>query len=244
MKTIGIIQCRMSSSRLPGKAIKTLSGTTVLEWVIKRVKRAKKLDTLLIATTDHSEDNIIEQTGNKSGIPVIRGARDNVLKRYVDAMKVFHSDAVVRITADNPLTDPETMDKLIDFFSEKDLDYSYTKDIPYGAGVDVFKCSKLLEMTGMVKEMRHKEHINTFFLDHPGSFKLGFMDLPEEFRRPDVFVTLDTQEDLDRLQNMFSMMSDPLTGGLQEIIKTYDSLPAGMKYINPIGGNYGIQKTV
>ncbi len=230
MKVIGVIQCRMSSVRLPGKAIKILRHRTVLEWVILRSLRASLIDQLVLATTNHLEDDVLAKLGAQYSLPIIRGSKDNLLYRYADVMKRFPADAVVRITGDNPLTSPETIDKIISYFFANTIDYCYAAQLPYGSGVDIFHAKELFKITQLTKDSRHLEHINTYFLDNHLFYRISSLQPDKEYRRPDVRLTLDTTEDYERLQILFQILKNPLECNLVEIIEAYDRLPESQKY--------------
>jgi len=193
------------------------------------MQRSNRLDNLVLATTKYSEDDVIAELGNKFGLSVIRGERDDVLGRFIDAIERYPSEIAVRITADNPLTDPTIMDRQIEFFIQQGCDYSFTEDIPYGAGVDMFNTARLLEISKSTSDPRCREHINAYFLDNSSSFKVAILRLEAEVRRPDIRVTMDTNKDYERLKEIFQFLGDPLTSGLPEIINAYDHLPDELK---------------
>lgn len=229
MKVIGIIQCRMASIRLPGKAMAPLKNRPALEWVILRAIRSSSIDKLALSTTTQSEDDIIVEFGERFGLSVIRGSIDNVLDRFADIISKFPSEAVVRITADNPLTDPDIIDKVIGYFFDNDLDYCYAAQIPYGAGADVFRCNELASLAKKISAPRHKEHINTYYLDNHLRYRVGSLPPLKEHNRPDVRVTLDNPEDLERLSALFQLIDNPAKCGLKDIIAAYDALPESLK---------------
>lgn len=227
---LGVIQCRMSSTRLPGKAAMGLAGRTVLDWVCRRSLRCERIDRLVLATSAKASDDPVAEAGRGLGLEVVRGSESDVLARYVQAMDLHPSRAVVRITADNPLTDPATVDSQVDYFFDQELDYGYTARGPYGACADVFRADLLARAARVSNEPRHHEHINTFFLDNHLAFRLSSMPLPRPLQRPEVRVTLDTAQDLARLRAMFELLGDPLAAGLAEIIAAHDQLPSELMH--------------
>ncbi len=229
MKVIGVIQCRMSSIRLPGKAIKILRHRSVLEWVILRCLRASLIDQIVLATTNHSEDDALAKLGAQYNLPIIRGSKDNLLERYTNVMEQFPADAVVRITGDNPLTSPEIIDKLISYFFANNLDYCYAAQVPYGSGVDIFHAKELFKTNSLSTDSRHMEHINTYFLDNYLYYRISSLPPDKGYERPDVRVTLDTSEDYERLQAMFQVLKNPVECDLKEMIEAYDGLPESLR---------------
>src|SRR4030066_2065637 len=106
MKNVGaIIQARISSMRLPGKVLKDLpyaSGITCLEQVIRRLKKSKRLNEIIIATTKDKEDNRVVDIVKKEEVKYFRGCKENVLSRYYLTAKENNLDIIVRVTSDCP----------------------------------------------------------------------------------------------------------------------------------------------
>ncbi|MGL5099740.1 MAG: cytidylyltransferase domain-containing protein, partial [Fusobacteriaceae bacterium] len=117
MKIVCVIQARSTSSRLPNKVLLKLpygENKIVLEQVIDRVRKSKKIDEIVIATTVNESDNQIQKVCEKNNIKFYRGSEDNVLSRYYEAAKENGADLVMRITSDCPCIDFEILDKLIE----------------------------------------------------------------------------------------------------------------------------------
>jgi spore coat polysaccharide biosynthesis protein SpsF len=81
MKTIALIQARMSSSRLPGKVLQDIFGQPMLLHVVQRAKKAKSVDMIVVITSTHEDDNAIEMLCKENGISCFRGSLDDVLSR-------------------------------------------------------------------------------------------------------------------------------------------------------------------
>jgi len=110
MNTVAIIQARISSTRLPEKVLKIIEGKTVLEHVINRVRAAKNIDDMVVATTVKKEDLEIVKLCASLGISVFCGSEDDVLDRYYQTAKLFKAGHIVRITSDCPLIDPQIIE--------------------------------------------------------------------------------------------------------------------------------------
>lgn len=229
MDCLGVIQCRMASSRLPGKALLPLAGRPLLEWVVLRTRRARALSRLVLATTCRADDDPVARLGEHLGLEVVRGPEDNLLQRFALALELHPCPAAVRITADNPLTDPGLVDQVAGLLAQDGLDYAYAAPAPYGLGADAFASAHLRELARTAELPRHREHINTFFLDHHLRFRIGCAAVPPELRRPDVRVTVDTAEDLARMQALFGLLDDPEAAGGAQAIAAYDRLPGRLK---------------
>ena len=104
-----IIQARMGSTRLPGKILEKVDETNhVLKFLINQLEYSRLLDKIIIATTRNVEDDVIIEFAKQNNLENFRGDENNVLNRYFETAKKFSLDAIVRITSDNPLIDPES----------------------------------------------------------------------------------------------------------------------------------------
>src|SRR5690349_2894773 len=103
----------MTSTRLPGKVLMDLAGRPVLARVVQRLRACERVDEICLAITRNSADDPLEEFARKQKIAVVRGSEQDVLSRYVLAARSTGADAVVRITSDCPLLDPEVTDEVI-----------------------------------------------------------------------------------------------------------------------------------
>jgi spore coat polysaccharide biosynthesis protein SpsF len=58
-KIVLIIQARMSSTRLPGKSMMPLAGKPLVYRMVERLKNCRKVDEIVIATSDQPEDQLL-----------------------------------------------------------------------------------------------------------------------------------------------------------------------------------------
>src|ERR1700690_1914620 len=123
MNILAIIQARMGSRRLPGKVLMDLGGATVLSRVIHRLERSQQIAKIVVATTSLPEDEVIVSECEPFRVTCFRGSENDVLDRYYQAVRSHSADAVVRITSDCPLIDPELVDETIRVFENEHADY-------------------------------------------------------------------------------------------------------------------------
>ncbi|WP_026395937.1 cytidylyltransferase domain-containing protein [Acetobacterium malicum] len=228
-----IIQARMGSTRLPGKVMRELFGKTVLGHVIERVQQAKKIDTIIIATTKDPCDDIIEEEALKYRVKVFRGSEDNVLERYYLAAKKNMLDVVVRVTSDCPLIDPHIMDQLIDIFTNNDFDMvsnsgaDYKKrTIPQGFDVEVFSFASLEEAYLNADQLYQREHVTPYIYEHCQKcfFQRELVD-HSNYRW-----TLDTQEDFWLIQEVYKRLYHQKHDFyLDELLKLFEEQPSLIK---------------
>lgn len=202
MKNVGaIIQARTSSTRLPAKVLRELppeSGITCLEQVIRRLKKSKRLNDIIIATTNDSEDNKIIDIAKKENIDYFMGSKENVLSRYFFAAKENNIDLIVRITSDCPCIDTDITDLTIDDHINKMADYtsnSLIRTYPHGLDVEVFNFNALEKAHKNANKDYEKEHVTPYINRNPKKFKINIVKAPKELYAPDIRITLDTEED-------------------------------------------------
>jgi spore coat polysaccharide biosynthesis protein SpsF len=123
MKTVIIVQARMTSTRLPGKVLLPLGGEPMLTRLVQRLRRVRRADAIVIATTTNASDDAIVALCEHLGVASHRGSEHDVLSRYAEAAALHQADVVVRVTSDCPLIDPALIDRLIEDFAQGDCDY-------------------------------------------------------------------------------------------------------------------------
>ena len=173
---LAIIQARMGSSRLPGKVLLDLAGRPVLWQVVSRVRKARLVDKVLVATTDQPSDEPIRRFCADQGTDCFGGSEQDVLDRFVQAARfagATDSDAIVRITADCPLIDPDVIDQVVMLYLESDADYVSNINpptFPDGLDVEVFRFSALLTAWREAKLVSEREHVTPYLRNHPEKF--------------------------------------------------------------------------
>lgn len=177
MKNIGcIIQARMGSSRLPNKVLMKLNNENPqLYFVINQLQNCKFIGKIVVATTTLHEDNEIVEFLKKCNIEYFRGSSTNVLERYYQCAKNFSFDIIIRITADNPLIDPNIVDLAIEKFISNSFDYltnARKRTFPYGTEVEVFTFSALEKVYKNSTKDFELEHVTPYFYNNPEQFKI------------------------------------------------------------------------
>ena len=212
MKIGAIIQARTSSTRLPGKVLKELpynSGITCLEQVIRRLKKSKRLNKIIIATTKETEDNPIINISKKENVQCFKGSKENVLSRYYFAAKENDIDTIIRVTSDCPCIDAQIVDLAINEHLKTNIDYtsdSLMRTYPHGLDVEVFNFNSLEKAYKNAKEDYEKEHVTPYINRNPQIFKINEIKAPKELYAPDIRVTLDTEEDYTLLCAVFDYL--------------------------------------
>lgn len=203
MKTVIIVQARMTSTRLPGKVLKEVLGKTLLEYLIERLRRVKLADEIVIATTINHTDQPIVDLCRRLNVAVTRGSEHDVLARYYEAAKLHHADVIVRVTSDCPAIDPAVIDRVIAFYRDHPGQYDYVSNslkqsFPYGMAVEVFPFNALEEAAREAKADPEREHVSPFLYTRPERYRIGQVVYPRNLSHHRW--TVDTPEDFELIR--------------------------------------------
>ena len=198
---LGIIQARMSSTRLPGKVLMPLCGKPMLHHQIERAGRAKLIDKLVVATSSNAEDDAI---ADGCPVPCYRGSLDDVLDRFFDVALVEQPHYIVRMTGDCPLIDAGVIDALIEYHLEGGYDYTSNIDTYIdGLDVEIFSFQVLSDTWAQAKTPYDREHVTPYVRDHPEQFNIG--KLPGSNLRH-IHLSVDTQADFDLIRKVYQRL--------------------------------------
>ena len=173
---LGVLQARVSSTRLPGKVLMPILGEPMLLRQIERVRRATRIGRLLVATSSDPSDDAIEKLCRDNEVSLFRGSLDDVLDRFYRAAIPIAPDHVVRLTGDCPLADPELIDQVISFYLDGGFDYASNVVVPTfpdGLDVEVFRFSCLEQAWKEADLPSQREHVTPFIHRQPGRFRIG-----------------------------------------------------------------------
>jgi glutamate-1-semialdehyde aminotransferase/spore coat polysaccharide biosynthesis protein SpsF (cytidylyltransferase family) len=165
MKIIAITQARYGSSRFPGKILKTINGLSLLQIHLARIKKSKKIDELIVATTFEAETDQIIKIASAQNVSTFQGSTTNVLKRFYRAAMEKQPDYVVRLTSDCPLIDAEVIDAVIEKCIKEELDYcsnTLEPSFPDGCDIEIFRFSALEEAYQKANLLSEKEHVTPY----------------------------------------------------------------------------------
>jgi spore coat polysaccharide biosynthesis protein SpsF len=232
-KTLAIIQARMGSERLPGKMMLEIAGEPLLKLIFDRLKRAKGVDKIVLATSTNAENDVLEKLAKQESIEYYRGSEDDVLDRFYQvSQREKDFRFIVRVCGDNPLVDPEEVDRLIRFHQEGGYDYSFNH-IPYqdngypdGVGAEILSRDKLKYIWEKADQAKQREHCLDYIWDNMSQFKVGVLKARKSIRRPDVRLDIDTGEDLLFIKNLLNRLSYDQIVPLdtEKIIKIFDEV--------------------
>jgi spore coat polysaccharide biosynthesis protein SpsF len=204
-KVVGIIQARMGSTRLPGKVLKDLGGATVLARTVNRIRLARALNEVVVATTLERTDDAIIEEADRLGVRSFRGSEHDVLDRYYQAALDCEARVVVRVTSDCPLVDPHVADEIVNAFRSERADYAsntLVRTYPRGLDVEVMTMDALADAWRNAVEPHQRTHVTPYLYENPGSFRLHSVTTDADYSGHRW--TVDTQEDLEFVRALYA----------------------------------------
>ncbi|NWK06319.1 glycosyltransferase family protein [Marine Group I thaumarchaeote] len=239
-----IIQARMGSSRLPGKALmKSDSGKPLLYYVTNQLRYCSKVKNLVIATTTNQEDDEIEKFANNNSINVFRGKEKDVLDRYFQCAKKHSFSTIVRITADCPLIDPQIVDKVIEQFFSENCDFAtntLTRTFPIGTDVEVFSFSALNKAWENAQLPSEREHVTPYF-HNKENFKI--INVENDKNISNLRLTVDRIEDFELIKQILNNISiNPIH--LEDVLELFSRKPELIEINKHINHNEGFNKSL
>ena len=208
IKTLLITQARCGSTRLPGKILKTVQDKTLLEIHIDRLKKCKKVDAVLVATTTNIEDKIIYNKSYEWGVLAFKGSENDVLDRFYQAAKPYKPEWIVRVTSDCPLLDPVLVDEVINFVQDGDFDYgtnTIIEHFPDGQDVEVLKFKALETAWKEAKKKSEREHVTPYILNNSsalGGTIFSSINYPCENDFSHIRMTVDESRDFELIKKL------------------------------------------
>ncbi|MBI3544754.1 MAG: glycosyltransferase family protein [Deltaproteobacteria bacterium] len=210
MKTGIVVQARMTSTRLPGKVLKPVCGKPLLEIELERLRRSKRAQEVVVATTGQAADDPVVELCKRLSVPFFRGSEDDVLSRFYETAKKYGLDVIARTTADCPVIDPAVIDLAFETFLEVPGRYDYVSNTlkrtyPRGLDVEVFSFKALEEAAREAKETVQREHVTPFIHRQPGRYKQGMVLNPLGDLSHHRW-TVDVTEDFDLISRMIEAL--------------------------------------
>ena len=232
-KIVAVIQARAGSTRLPGKVLKEIGGKSMLARVVERVKQAKNVDEVVVATTAKKADLAVADAAEKAGAKVFFGSEEDVLERYLGAGKEFGADVIVRITSDCPFVEPKVVDEVVEKYLETGADYASNvvkRSFPRGLDAEVFSIEALEKAAREARKQEDREHVTLYIREHPNEFKAVDVEARGALHRPELRLTVDEEKDLELARKIVNGLGEENLSA-EKIIAFLDSHPE-IKRIN------------
>ncbi len=205
-----IIEARMNSSRLPGKVLLEVNNQPMLYYLVKRLKSVKLIDTICLATTTDSSDDVLESFAKKNSISCFRGSENDVMGRVLNASHKFNADLVIEITGDCPLIDPNLVSQAIEIFINNDVNYVNNNTIrsyPDGMDIRIFEPKTLLKSYNLTKSSLEREHVTLHIKKNPDIFSYINIIAPPNLNYPNIGLTLDEESDYILIKKIIESLS-------------------------------------
>jgi len=243
MKVVAIIQARMGSSRLPGKVLAEVCGKPILHYVISRARQARTLNLVVVATSDDSTDDVIEEFCEINRVQYFRGSQSDVLDRHYHAAKHFHADAIVRLTADCPLLDPIVIDEVVRTFVSGKFDYvSSAENYPDGLDTEIFSWKALKKTWQEARLLSEREHVTSYIIKNPRRFRLGSVINDQDLSH--MRWTVDEPEDLELVRRVYQALVHKPIFGMHDILALFQQNPSLFTINAGFSRNEGYQRSL
>jgi spore coat polysaccharide biosynthesis protein SpsF (cytidylyltransferase family)/aryl-alcohol dehydrogenase-like predicted oxidoreductase len=226
VKVLIVIQARMGSTRLPGKALLPLAGMPIVVLCARRA--ASRGRAVVVAIPENASDDVLAQVLADAGLNFIRGPSEDVLKRFVQATADLPAEAlVVRLTADNVFPDGEFVDGLIEEFLKSGSQYFATRSpldgLPYGMSAEVFRVESLRNSDREATAIHDREHV-TPWIKRNVSVQYAIPALWIDRTLSHLRSTIDNLDDYGRLARVFSGVQDPVEIGWRGLCKRLEDM--------------------
>lgn len=231
MKSIAIIQGRMSSKRLPGKVLMNIDGSPLLAHVIRRAEAANVFDTVVFATSSDAADDPVAAYCAAHGKNCFRGSLDDVLERYYQAARTYKADVITRLTADCPLLDPAVIREVVQAFDTHRYDYvsnAIQRTYPDGLDTEVFSIEALTRARNEARLPSEREHVTPYIHKNPHLFRIRHITQDHDLSA--LRWTVDEPRDLEFVRAIFAELGDGIFG--QEEILALLARKPGLTAIN------------
>ena len=225
--TWAAVVARMASRRLPGKALMEVDGMPSLAHLFARLKQAETLTGIVFCTTTLPEDDALSALAAADGVPCHRGPVEDVLGRMLGAFESRPADAIVRVTGDDILIDPDYLDRAVRHHFAANAEYSNLHALPSGTEVEVFDLQLLRDIHRACRAPEDTEYLTLYVSRHPDQVRIAEVPVDEPHRR-DWRLTIDTPDDLKAVNRLLAAMrtkGKALTYRLDDIVAYFAAEP-------------------
>ncbi|NPU97279.1 MAG: glycosyltransferase family protein [Candidatus Omnitrophica bacterium] len=240
-RVVLIIQARMGSTRLPGKSMMPLAGEPLVGRILERVKRCRFVDAIVLAIPNSPQDTVLADLGERHGVAVFRGSENDLLDRYYQAAQWHGAEIVGRLPADNPVPEPEEIDRIAAYHAQGGCDFSsnlapvFGNNYPDGIGAEMICFSALEQAWRNHHDPDQREHVHLNFFNYKTQqavppFTVGTIPCPAAFARPDLVLDVNTQEQYEFMAALYEYLypRNPRFH-ITDVIQWYDQVYRGTR---------------
>lgn len=209
-----IVQARVGSTRLPQKILLPFyEGKSILELLIAKLRLVSNTQ-ILIATSDDSKNDVIEEIALSNNVKCFRGSENDVLQRFIDAAEYVGAEQIIRVCSDNPFLELASIQTLVNRVSDEKCDYmSFWVDgkpsikTHFGFWTEYVTLKALKKVRVLTEDSLYHEHVTNFIYSHPKDFVVSWINGPDVLKgRDDIRLTTDTIEDFKTAQTVYSRL--------------------------------------
>lgn len=210
-RVVAVVEARMGSSRLPGKSMRSLLGVPLVERVLYRVRRARSLDGVVLATSTSPKDDPLAAHVASLGVPVFRGSEDDVLARILGAAREHAATVHVQCWGDCPFADPDQIDANVARLQQTGADLVSNcvggRSVPHGLEVIAFRREALEAAEVATRgQAYHREHGTTYLYETPSAFVLAKTEDEQDIAFPRLDLTINTAEDFTFVESLYAAL--------------------------------------
>ena len=247
-RAIVVIQARLGSTRLPGKALAEIGGRPMLARVVERARAIPGIAGIVIATTKSSTDEALVDCARREGVACIRGSEADVLDRFCLAARATRADAVVRVTADCPLLDPAVSGLVLAEYLRRRPAVEYVSNVhpptyPDGLDTEVVAAEALETAARETRRPSDREHVTPHVWGHPERFRAANVAHHEDlsFHR----WTVDTETDLAFVRAVWAALGPSAPrAGMAEVLRVLAGRPELQELNAGIRRNEGFERSL
>ena len=223
-EVLALVAVRLKSTRLRRKALLDLGGQPLIVQLTRRIQRARRPQKIIWCTSTHPEDDELVKLAKQHNIACFRGAELDVMSRFITVAEEYQAHTVVRVTGDNPLTDPVMMDRMIESHLAANAEYSFNDELPRGTRSEIMNVAALRRCHDLAQDPGASEYM-TLMIKRPDHFKVHRVTaLGAEWIRPELRLTIDTAEDYAIIKAVFDHFGGE-PPSLPQVIAFLDSQP-------------------
>jgi spore coat polysaccharide biosynthesis protein SpsF len=221
-QVVGVVVARSDSSRLPGKAMRSVAGLPLIGYAIERAMRIERLHDLLLATTDRPVDDDLASYARSRAMGVFRGDTDDVAGRLLACAQSSGCDYLVRLNGDSPFLDPGLVEQGLRFTGEGfDVITSVPgRTFPYGVSAEIIRVSAMAEAHPLMTA-EEREHVTQHFYRNRDHYRICEITSPA----PELAaarMVVDTEDDLRAFEQVVGLLGDSvLTADYQTVAPYY-----------------------
>jgi spore coat polysaccharide biosynthesis protein SpsF len=228
-KVLAVVQARMSSTRLPGKALLPIRGKPMLQYLIERLTRCSHLDDLIVATSVDASDDVLAAACAQWKIPCYRGSLTNVASRFKEIMDLKAPHGCVRVNGDSPLLDISLIDRAVEVFLGGEWDLVTNVQVrtyPKGQSVEVIRVGTYQRAFSKMAAEDEREHVTRHFYLHPEEYRIQNIHSGGDYGK--IQLSVDTPEDMALVERIVSRMTRPhWEYGFEEVLRLREEAPTG-----------------